>query len=1251
MDYQFENLGEDRFQHFCQALLTAEFPDVQCFPIRQPDGGRDALTRFFSSAGTSTIVFQVKFVRRPQAVEDPWKWVTDTMEKELPKVEKLIPRGAEKYILLTNVPGTAHLDSGSIDKVHDLVSEHVSIPGQCWWRDDLNRRLDRLPDLRWAYSELVSGPDVLKMLLESGLQERLEQRMLALRAYLLDQFEQDKEVRFKQVELQNDLMDLFIDVPVVANTNSRKHHTRLWQFRHLTDRRRHFRDRDHFLELDEVDVGCAATLTDPNFQQEFPIVVIEGAPGQGKSTIAQFVCQLHRFRLLDKRTPDNLSGLYCNFCVRLPFKIDLRDFSAWLSGRNPFILNGDSDDDQATERTLETFLARQVSHHSGGATFSVSDLHSVFRASEVLLAFDGLDEIADLDRRAAVTKEVRRGLNRLTDLAAGLQCLITSRPSVFSESPAFPEDFLYLTLQSIRKPHIQSYATRWVRAKRLFGRDAKDVQRILDEKLDQPHLADLARNPMQLAILLSLILSRGASLPDKRTALYDSYMELFFSREAEKSSTVRDHRDLLLHIHGFLAWLLHAEAESKDSSGRVSNARLLELVTSFLESEGHDTNLAEELFAGMVERVVALVSRIEGTFEFEVQPLREYFAARYLYETAPYSPTGAEKHGTLPDRFDVIARNPFWLNVTRFYAGCFSKGELPSLVDRLEELVRAPIYKYTSYPRVLAAMLLGDWVFAQHPRSMRKVVDIVLDGVGRRYFTISEVRQARPNPALELPERSGRSELLEKCLQILAEMPSYDFAMSIVRLINANSTTEMRTERCLQALKQSEGAAFRTWLLYSLHLQVLGRLDTAKLQDIFRDSEVSNRELSILLRAGQHAFLYELPDGPDRCLGLVLDRGVVSAWRTPTEFPVELLSVCVNLLMSHEALAAKDNTPLFLTRSVRPMYDVVQTDYDEEQVASAPEALIPIYRFAKVIAEQTQLPQRQWAISVAPWSAVVENGRYQFGDRWAFCEIANVSAGITSKSEKGVGFEDFFDKALPLCERVRHARLKSGSPKWWRQALTTESGTLEKKTALLVLHTWATARTIRANSDVIQKCIEQLPALDWFALHSALRRSRHCLQPTHNTPLSIKPDDVSSDISEKLVGAIWSRLSHASKHEFYLSHIKGYDGNDRYIHGIAQSYVLANIRTGKVDWQEALSTVSTSYRIAGNADPAATHRFARNRYAAALSETDAQGILDRPSDFPTDLVAHAERVCARRLSDGTRAVLDTATKQKWFESQ
>ena len=100
----------------------------------------------------------------------------------------------------------------------------------------------------------------------------------------------------------------------------------------------------------------------------------------------------------------------------------------------------------------------------------------------------------------------------------------------------------------------------------------------------------------------------------------------------------------------------------------MSESDLRERVKEFLETAGHGTDLIElvgQLMQGTVERICALVSRISGTFEFEVQPLREYFAARYLHQTAPYSPPGRERKGTRSDRFEALAQSSFWTNVTR----------------------------------------------------------------------------------------------------------------------------------------------------------------------------------------------------------------------------------------------------------------------------------------------------------------------------------------------------------------------------------------------------------------------------------------------------------------------------------------------------------------------------------------------------------------------------------------------------------
>src|SRR5687768_4081157 len=102
MDYLYEQLGDERFQELCQALLARELPNVQCFPVGQRDGGRDALVYYSHFKGDMAFsVFQVKYVRKPYAEKDPHKKILDLIEEEAPKLDKLIPKGAKAYYLVT----------------------------------------------------------------------------------------------------------------------------------------------------------------------------------------------------------------------------------------------------------------------------------------------------------------------------------------------------------------------------------------------------------------------------------------------------------------------------------------------------------------------------------------------------------------------------------------------------------------------------------------------------------------------------------------------------------------------------------------------------------------------------------------------------------------------------------------------------------------------------------------------------------------------------------------------------------------------------------------------------------------------------------------------------------------------------------------------------------------------------------------------------------------------------------------------
>ena len=121
--YRYEQLNDESFQQLCQSLLVKSFPDLQCFPVGQPDGGRDGVVRAFESTPDASgfILFQVKFARRELNPSDARDWLLRTLKKELPKVRKQMQEGARRFFLITNVAGTAHSNTGSIDMLSSLA--------------------------------------------------------------------------------------------------------------------------------------------------------------------------------------------------------------------------------------------------------------------------------------------------------------------------------------------------------------------------------------------------------------------------------------------------------------------------------------------------------------------------------------------------------------------------------------------------------------------------------------------------------------------------------------------------------------------------------------------------------------------------------------------------------------------------------------------------------------------------------------------------------------------------------------------------------------------------------------------------------------------------------------------------------------------------------------------------------------------------------------------------------------------------
>jgi hypothetical protein len=345
-----------------------------------------------------------------------------------------------------------------------------------------------------------------------------------------------------------------------------------------------------------------------------------------------------------------------------------------------------------------------------------------------LLALDGLDEVANLDHRDQVGLEIARTSARLRTDAHDLVVIVTTRPGITTSLLWSSTDFPIFHLQKLTAGLRLQYLQRWTKVAELSEESADKLQHTFLEHESLPHIRDLASYPMQLAILLHLLQRRGL-LPQERTELYSEYLKTFLDREEteDKEPLLSSERDVIEDIHAFLGWFLHKQAEGGKSSGQIARADLKKLLNEHLDGRENGRELANRLFSAMESRVLCLIEREPGFFQFEVQSLREYFAAAYINEYSDPRGIGNSR----VDCFDALLSRPYWLNVCRFFVGMFTKIEVRGIRQSLRDLSGKPELSLHPHLRLAAGRLLDDWAYQGQPNTpIQEIVDFVLEGHG-----------------------------------------------------------------------------------------------------------------------------------------------------------------------------------------------------------------------------------------------------------------------------------------------------------------------------------------------------------------------------------------------------------------------------------------------------------------------------------------------------------------------------------------
>jgi len=732
----------------------------------------------------------------------------------------------------------------------------------------------------------------------------------------------------------------------------------------------------------------------------------------------------------------------------VPLRIDLRDYGTWLDGSDPFAESNSTRSPAKPRRlgAIERFLVAFLATLTESDSIDLAPVEDLLDRFAILIVFDGLDEVAQRETRQRVVAEIEKFIGRWRGgSTVPPKLVVTTRPNVSDLPEPSAQWFEPITLLKLDHELRVTYLRKWCAARGIASRAKRELMHSFDARTAEPHIAQLAENPMQLTILLYLRHLQGHSVPDKRTPLYDDYMKTFLNREAEKSASVRDNRENLEEVTAYLGWHLQGLAEQQGSNGRLSTTDLKTEIFRYLTIAQKDTGLVDALFTDVTDRVWALASKAQGTFEFDVQPVREFFAAKYLSQYA-----SADKSEVLKE----LMRRPFWFNTSRFFAGFAHANELGGLVDGLtEEFTEA---RHPLSERVATWTLLADGVFSSKTTAQRRALELLCDDLSVRLLLATK-GSAEPLPTLAADR--GAAMLCEQLLAAASDHPAEVVSQERITLATQLGVVEHPPEQ---------------WWLEHARPILGGREELAWLrlgEPVAGGRLLEPQDLSALSLAYAAVAASAVAAGVVPPAGSPMEQNLMTAVLSGHCSDVVsprtgLVPDVVNVLAPREfiRLAKAEDRSVFEMRCAHcdELMPTLKRQDAFRRLKKVDAAFDKIQRAMNTVRRSTN--------TVAPWSEAAQLLRGVYGPSWLSTDIAVIGAAVDPSIRRDVGPMNpnraAFGPDIDYGRLVNDVRRKRNDVQWWldqRETITASDRAV-----------WAYALVAVANPTVVEACVSQL---------------------------------------------------------------------------------------------------------------------------------------------------------------------------------
>ncbi|MFG2546996.1 NACHT domain-containing protein [Streptomyces sp. NPDC048594] len=711
MKFDLYRLGPREFENLTQVIAITELgPDVAVYGAGS-DGGREA-TQNESTECEPYVLVQAKHKETPGSAQSEATWLIKELRKEFKDWRESEKRKhkPDQFILATNVTLSATPRTGGMDRVAKALKEECERLGVSrwiiWHGETFNRFLEKNPGIRTSYAAWILPGDILSFIY-NDITRKNSNVAGAIRSYTSKELLEDRYANLDQAGSADDrtvpLADVFFDVPIGL---SQERYVQPSGARCLETLIAACNNKYRPTEQPQSQEGAL----------QFNRFVLVGGPGQGKSTVSQFLCQLYRAQLVKDTVSMRNSEVRAAVTQineqaareelipnarRWPINIPLTRLADELA--------------QEKCHSLLDYIAQRVSEASG-TRITVADIKDWLENFPWLIVLDGLDEVPGSSNRDQVLAKISAFQLEADELDADVVVVATTRPQGYTDEFS-PKNYVHYYLTALDTTSALAFGRKLADAR--HGSSSDRVKRLmvrLTRAAAEPSTAHLMTTPLQVTIM-AVLLDRVGKAPKDRFTLFADYYRVIFERELEKegaaNNLLRDHKIDIDSIHADVGLLLQTRSErSGETESRITVRELDTIIADRLVSEGHAGEelhgLTDAISRAATHRLVFLVPSRDDEVSFEIRSLQEFWAADALMNCNEVE---------IGRRLRMMAVSSHWRNVLLFALGNIFATRRNNLRDSVVALVselNAPSEEFGIMPRrtltgsLLAVEILND---------------------------------------------------------------------------------------------------------------------------------------------------------------------------------------------------------------------------------------------------------------------------------------------------------------------------------------------------------------------------------------------------------------------------------------------------------------------------------------------------------------------------------------------------------------